>query len=54
MQSTRLQLLWPKWRRLNIEQVKCHGDHFDAWFLPKWLCFLSGIGFRCRSQCFNG
>ena len=26
--------MWPGWRQLCIEQVKCHGDHFDAWSLP--------------------
>ena len=48
-QSTRLQELWPAWRQLYIEQVKCHGDHFDAWSLPSRLRFFSGMGPRSRS-----
>ena len=34
---------------LYIEQVKCHGDHFDAWSLPWRLRFFSGMGPRSRS-----
>ena len=34
---------------LYIEQVKCHGDHFDAWSLPSRLRFLSSMGSRSRS-----
>ena len=36
--------MWPGWRQLYIEQVKCHGDHFDAWSLPSRLRFVSGLG----------
>ena len=48
-QNTRLQELWPGWRQLYIERVKCHGDHFDAWSLPSQLRFFSGMGPRSRS-----
>ena len=26
--------MWPGWRQLYIQQVKCHGDHLDAWSSP--------------------
>ena len=41
--------MWPGWRQLYIERVKCHGDHFDAWSLPSRLRFFSGMGPRSRS-----
>ena len=34
---------------LYIEQVKCNGDHFDAWSLQSRLRFFSGMGPRSRS-----
>ena len=37
------------WRQLYIEQVKCHGDHFDAWSLPSELCFFSDMHPSSRS-----
>ena len=35
--------------QIDIEQVKCHGDHFDAWSIPSRLRFFSSMGPRSRS-----